>query len=103
MLDDSTRSLLRILKWLVLSTVVGLVVGVLDGAFLKLLDVAIGARNTVPCFYVVLPFSLYLVALLSRKVAKAHKDYSTDGKSRCHPYGADRRSWWYSSNPSDAA
>ena len=41
MLDDSTRSLLRILKWLILSTVVGLVVGVLDGAFLKLLDVAI--------------------------------------------------------------
>jgi H+/Cl- antiporter ClcA len=78
MLDDSSRSLLRILKWLILSTVVGLVVGVLDGAFLKLLDVAIGARNTVPCFYVALPFSLYLVALLSRKVAKAHKDYSTD-------------------------
>lgn len=78
MLDDSVQSLLRILKWLCLSTVIGLVVGVCDGAFLKLLDMAIGARNTIPCFYVALPFALYAVALLSRKVAKAHKDYSTD-------------------------
>ncbi len=78
MLDDSAHSLLRILKWLVLATLIGLIVGVLDAAFLKLLDVAIGARNTVPCFYVALPFVLYIVALLSRKIAKAHKDYSTD-------------------------
>ncbi len=78
MWKDSSRSLLRILKWLCLATLIGIVVGVCDGAFLKLLDVAIGTRNTIPCFYVALPFALYLVALLSRKVAKAHKDYSTD-------------------------
>lgn len=52
--------------------------GGLDAAFLKLLDRAIGLRNTVPCFYVALPFTLYAVAVLSRKVAKAHKDCSTD-------------------------
>ena len=78
MWKDSSRSLLRILKWLCLATLIGIVVGVCDGAFLKLLDVAIGTRNTIPCFYVALPFALYLVALLSRKVAKVHKDYSTD-------------------------
>lgn len=78
MLDDSAHSLFHILKWLVLSTLVGVVVGVLDGAFLKLLDFTIGTRNTVPYFYVVLPFALYVIALLSRKVAKPHKDYSTD-------------------------
>ena len=48
MLDDSAQSLLRILKWLCLATVIGLVVGVCDAVFLKLLDVAIGARNTLP-------------------------------------------------------
>ncbi len=78
MLDDSAHSIFHILKWFVLSTLVGGVVGVLDSAFLKLLDLAIGTRNTVPGFYVLLPFALYAVALLSRKVAKPHKDYSTD-------------------------
>ena len=78
MLDDSTRSLLQIVKWFILATLVGLIVGVLDAAFLKVLDFAIGARNSVPCFYVALPFALYAIALLSRKIAKAHKDYSTD-------------------------
>ena len=78
MLDDSARSLFHIVKWLVLATLIGVVVGVLDAAFLKLLDLAIGTRNSVPCFYVALPFALYGVALLSRKIAKPHKDYSTD-------------------------
>ena len=78
MLDDSAHSLLHILKWLCLATLVGLMVGVLDAAFLKLLDFAIGTRNTMPCFYVALPFALYAVALLSRKVATPHKDCSTD-------------------------
>ena len=78
MLDDSAQSLLRILKWLCLATVIGLVVGVCDAVFLKLLDVAIGARNTLPGFYVALPFVLYAVALFSRKIGKMHKDYSTD-------------------------
>ncbi len=72
------HNLVQIFKWLVLSTLVGVVVGVLDGAFLNLLDLALGTRNRVPCFYVGLPFALYAVAFLSRKVAKAHKDYSTD-------------------------
>ena len=78
MLDDSAHSLVHILKWFFLATLVGLVVGALDAAFLKLLDLAIGTRNTIPCFYVALPFALYIVAFLSRKVAKPHKDYSID-------------------------
>lgn len=78
MLDDSAHSFIHIFKWLILATLVGIIVGALDAAFLKLLDVSIGTRNTVPYFYVALPFALYVVALLSRKVAKPHKDYSTD-------------------------
>ena len=78
MLDDSAHSLVHICKWLILATLVGIIVGTLDAVFLKLLDLAIGTRNTVPCFYIVLPFALYIIALLSRKIAKPHKDYSTD-------------------------
>lgn len=78
MLDDSAHSFIQICKWLVLATLVGVIVGALDAAFLKLLDAAIGARNAAAGFYVALPFALYLIALLARKVAKPHKDYSTD-------------------------
>ncbi|MBP5430239.1 MAG: chloride channel protein [Elusimicrobiaceae bacterium] len=78
MLAQPTHSILHIAKWLVLATLIGIVVGGLDAMFLKLLDACIGARNHVPCFYIALPFALYIIALLARKVAKAHKDYSTD-------------------------
>ncbi len=78
MLDDSYSTLLHILKWLLLATLIGVIVGLCDGVFLKLLDMALGVRNTIPCFYLALPFCLYAVALLSRKLAKFHKDYSTD-------------------------
>lgn len=78
MLDDSAHSFIHICKWLILATLVGIIVGVLDAVFLKLLEWTIGTRNMVPYFYVALPFALYIVALLSRKVAKPHKDFSTD-------------------------
>lgn len=78
MLDDSAHSFIQICKWLILATLVGVIVGALDAAFLKLLEWTLGTRNGVPCFYAVLPFALYIVAVLSRKVAKPHKDYSTD-------------------------
>lgn len=78
MLDQPAQNVLQIFKWFVLATLVGIVVGVLDAAFLKLLDSALHLRNNVPLFYLPLPFALYAIALLSRKVAKKHKDYTTD-------------------------
>lgn len=78
MLDESAHSLLYILKWFILATVIGVVVGVLDALFLKTLDQCLHLRNQVPLFYIALPLGLYVVALLARKTAKAHKDYSTD-------------------------
>ena len=78
MLNDSAHSFFHICKWFFLATLIGVIVGALDAAFLKLLALAIDTRNTVPCFYVALPFALYVVALLSHKIAKPHKDYSTD-------------------------
>lgn len=78
MLDESAQSVVHIIKWFVLATLVGIVVGTLDAAFLKLLDRALHLRNHVQFFYFVLPFALYAIALLSRKVAPHDKDYSTD-------------------------
>ena len=78
MLDESAHSVVNIFKWFILATLIGVVVGTLDAAFLKLLDKTLALHKTVPLFYLPLPFALYAVAILSRKVAKKHKDYSTD-------------------------
>lgn len=78
MLNEHKNNVISIIKWFLLASAVGCVVGVLDAAFLKILDRAISFRNGIPLFYILLPFVLYGVALLGRKVARRHTDYSTD-------------------------
>ncbi len=78
MLTEHKSNVINIIKWFFLATGIGCIVGVLDAVFLKMLDGAITFRNTIPMFYLGLPFVLYGVALLARKVAKRDKDYSTD-------------------------
>ena len=78
MLTEHKSNVVNIIKWFFLATVIGAIVGVLDALFLTSLDDAIRLRNTIPLFYLGLPFVLYGVAVLGRKVAKRHKDYSTD-------------------------
>lgn len=78
MLDEHRNNVLNIIKWFFLATGVGCVIGVLDAAFLKALDASITLRNKIPLFYLGLPFALYIVAVLSRKIAKKDKDFSTD-------------------------
>ena len=78
MLDEHKNSVISIIKWFLLATVIGCIVGVLDAAFLTVLDSAISFRNGIALFYLPLPFVLYAVALLGRKTARRHKDYSTD-------------------------
>jgi len=78
MLDESANSVLHIIKWFVLATIIGAVVGVLDAAFLQMLDNSLAARNRLPLFYFSLPVSLYIVALCARKWKPQHHDYTTD-------------------------
>lgn len=78
MLGEHKNNVISIIKWFVLATVIGCIVGVLDALFLTILDKAIAFRNGIPLFYLGLPFILYGVALLGRKVARRHKDYTTD-------------------------
>ena len=78
MFDEHKNSVVSIIKWFFWATVIGLIVGVLDALFLKILDAAITYRNGIPLFYLGLPFVLYGVAVLGRKVAKRDTDYSTD-------------------------
>ena len=82
MFDTGKNNVLNILKWFVLATGIGAIVGVLDAAFLKLLENSLTLRNQVPFFYLGLPLALYVVAVLSRKAAPKHKDFSTDAVIR---------------------
>lgn len=77
-IDDSAYNVLHIIKWFFLATFIGIIVGTLDAIFLKALDNSIAWRNKIPYFYLGLPLALYIVAVLSRKVAPTHKDYATD-------------------------
>lgn len=78
MLNTSNNSVIQIVKWFMLATLIGVVVGVLDAVFLKTLDAAIGARNKVPFFYLGMPVFLYVCMLLSRKTFPKDRDYTTD-------------------------
>lgn len=78
MLEEPKNSVIGIIKWFLLGTFIGVVVGGLDAVFLKTLDYSIALRNKVPYFYLCLPLALYVVAVLGRRVAPRHKDYSTD-------------------------
>jgi len=82
MLNLKKNNVWQILKWFLLATIIGVVVGVLDAAFLKTLENSLALSNQIPLFYLGLPFALYLVAVLSRKAAPAHKDFSTDAVIR---------------------
>ncbi len=65
-------------KWFVLSSLIGAVVGLVDAFFLKALDQAIHWRNQFTLYYVGLPFFLYIIYLLARKVCPKEIDYGTD-------------------------
>ncbi len=78
MFRQPAHNLCHILKWLLLATLVGCVIGTADAVFLKLLDQALGVQKSASYLYILLPFTLYLTAVLSRRVAKTHKDCSTD-------------------------
>ena len=78
MLDESAHNVVHIIKWFFIATGIGVVVGGMDAAFLKLLDAALAGRAQFAQYYVVLPFALYLIALLAYKTAKHDRDFSTD-------------------------
>ena len=72
------NNFVHILKWFILATLIGGVVGVLDAVFLKTLDAAIHWRNQFSLYFIGLPFFLYIIYLLARKTAPKHLDYGTD-------------------------
>lgn len=67
----------NILKWFLLALLVGIIVGICNALFLKLLEFSIGVTNQFEYYFLVLPFALYLVNKLA-KISPKDNDYSTN-------------------------
>lgn len=68
----------NIVKWFLASTIIGAVVGVANGLFLKLLAATLDFTTSFNYYYFALPFGIYLVNILAKKVAPDHTSYSTN-------------------------
>ena len=78
MINLRQNQIFNIVKWFVLATIIGVVVGAVDAVFLKALDKTIAWRGQFNLYYIGLPFILYIVYLLARRVLPKETDYSTD-------------------------
>ena len=78
MLHIQQNSFINLLKWFILALLIGILVGVMDALFLKTLDKTLHYTTQFPLYYVALPFGMYIVYLLARRVAPHDVDYSTD-------------------------
>ena len=67
----------NILRWFLLSLLIGSIVGIFNAMFLKLLEFSIGLTNRFEYYFLILPFALYLVNKLA-KISPKDNDYSTN-------------------------
>jgi len=68
---------LNILRWFLLSLLIGAIVGIFNAMFLKLLEYSIGLTNRFEYYFLILPFALYLVSKLAA-ISPKDNDYSTN-------------------------
>lgn len=69
---------ISILKWVVLATGVGIIVGLSTTAFLKILDFSINRIQTSSNYYLLLPLGLFCSALTVKYLAQDAKGYGTE-------------------------
>lgn len=69
---------IQILKWLFLAGILGGVVGGSTALFLNLLNSGIALRNTIPFYFIVLPFALALNAYLVQSFLPSDTAHTTD-------------------------
>ncbi len=67
----------NIFKWFLLALLVGIIVGICNAMFLKLLEFSIGVTNQFEYYFLILPFALYFVNRLA-KMSPKDNDYSTN-------------------------
>jgi len=68
-----------LVKWVFLSSMMGIIIGALISLFLKILSVAEGSRDLLPFpYYFTLPFALVLTVYVIKKLAPNAEGHGTE-------------------------
>ncbi|MBC7328397.1 chloride channel protein [bacterium] len=67
-----------VFKWIMLSSLVGVLVGISVGIFLKTLDASIKFTETFPYYFLLLPFAFFLSAFLTMRFAPDAEGHGTE-------------------------
>lgn len=78
LLTEESVIFLTILRWFILATIIGVIVGLSTTAFLKALDWTITLSTQVPYYFVLLPIALFLSIFLTRRFAPTAEGHGTE-------------------------
>jgi H+/Cl- antiporter ClcA len=79
---EETVLFVSIIKWTVLATLTGIVVGLFCTVFLKTLGWSTGFAQSYPYYYLLLPIALFVSSLLMKYLAPTEEGHSTEGTSK---------------------
>ena len=69
---------ISILKWIILSSGIGIIVGLSTAVFLKILQESIALTTPYPYYFCLLPSGLFLSAIIVKYIAKEARGYGTE-------------------------
>ena len=69
---------ISILKWFILSTIIGVIVGIATAFFLKVLEWTTSWTHAVPYYFLFLPLALFLSALMIKYLAPGAEGHGTE-------------------------
>lgn len=78
LLTEESIIFFSILRWFVLATIIGLIVGLSTTVFLKALDWSITLTNQYPYYFVLLPLALFFSVLLTQYFAPTAEGHGTE-------------------------
>ncbi|MDV3426325.1 MAG: chloride channel protein [Bacillota bacterium] len=65
-------------KWIILSAVIGLIVGTVTALFVKIINISSAGFSKLPYYYLFMPFGFFLSSLLIKKFAPEAKGHGTE-------------------------
>ncbi len=77
-IEEQTVIFFTIIKWIILATMIGILVGLSTTVFIKLLDFAISLAHRNPYYYFALPSVFVLTAWIANKFAPTSKGHGTE-------------------------
>ncbi len=78
LLTEESVIFLTIVRWFILATIIGIIVGLSTTLFLKVLDWSIRLTSQVPYFFVLLPVALVVSILLTHNLAPSAEGHGTE-------------------------